>query len=137
MRPIDTIFIILVFSFYLKNPKQKYFISILPILAFAVSLFNSYIPASIEPFVMPMIAILVCISCMELAPVSLLLLFSDYNRFWEVLMIPILWFIITVIIENLKTRIDDEYIPPFIRGFPIRLISLGILYYIFYPLSLI
>ena len=137
MRPIDTIFIILAFSYFLKHPKQKYFISILPILVFLVSFLNAYIPASIEPFVIPIIAILICFSCLELAPVSLLLLFSDFENFWEALIIPIIWFLVTAIMKHLKTRIDDEYIPTSIRGLPIRIISLGILYSIFYPLSLI
>ncbi len=134
MRPIDAIFIILVFSSYLKNSKQKYIISILPILVFALNLLNSYIPSSIEPFILPAIAILVCIFSLELAPISLLLLFISYDHFWEALMIPLLWFIITPLMENLNTRINDEHIPSYIRGFPIRIISLGILYYIFYPL---
>jgi len=134
MRPIDTLFIILVFSFFLKNSKQKYFISILPVLTFLVSLFSSHIPASIDSFVLPVMAILACIICLELAPISLLLLFSDYIHLWEALMIPILWFIITPLMENMKTRINVESIPYYIRGFPIHIISLGILYYIFYPL---
>ncbi len=134
MRPLDALFIILVFSSYLKNSKQKYIISILPILAFAVSLLNAYIPASIESYVLPVMAILVCISCIELAPISLLLLFPDYNHLWEALMIPLLWFTITPLMENLNARINNEHIPSYIRGFPIRIFSLGILYYIFYPL---
>jgi len=135
MRPIDTLFIILVFSSFLKNSNKKYFISILPVLAFLVILFNSHIPASIDSFVLPVIAILACIICLELAPISLLLLFSDYNHLWEALMIPVLWFIINPLMENMKTRINAESIPHYIRGFPIRIISLGILYYILYPLS--
>ncbi len=135
MRPIDTLFIILVFSSFLKNSNTKYFISILPVLAFLVILFNSHIPASIDSFVLPFIAILACIICLELAPISLLLLFSDYNHLWEALMIPVLWFIINPLMENMKTRINAESIPYYIRGFPIRIISLGILYYILYPLS--
>ncbi len=135
MRPIDTLFIILVFSSYLKNPKQKYLISILPILAFMVFFFNDYIPASIASFVLPVIAILVCIISIGLSPISLLLLFPEYNHLWEALMIPLLWFIITPLIKNLNARINDEHIPYYIRGIPIRFITLGILYYIFYPLS--
>ncbi len=135
MRPIDTLFIILVFSFYLKNPKQKYIILILPILAFAVIFFNAYIPTSIAPFVLPIFAILACIISLELSPISLLLLFPEYNNLWEALMIPLFWYIITRLIENLNTRVNNEYIPSYIRGFPIRFITLGILYYIFYPLS--
>lgn len=137
MRPIDAIFIILIFSAYLKNSKQKYFISILPILVFAVSLISTYIPASIESFVLPLIAIIACVICIELAPLSLLLLLTEYNHLWEVVMIPLLWFSITPIMENLNSRIYDEHIPSYIRGFPIRIISLGILYYVFYPLLFI
>ena len=134
MRPIDTIFIILIFSSYLKNSKQKYFISILPILVFAVGLISTHIPASIESFVLPIIAIITCVICVELAPLSLLLLLTEYNHLWEAVMIPLLWFSITPIMENLNSRINDEHIPSYIRGFPIRIISLGILYYVFYPL---
>ncbi len=137
MRPIDAIFIILIFSSYLKNSKQKYIISILPILLFTVSLISSYIPVSIESFVLPIIAIIACVICIELAPLSLLLLFTEYNHLWEAIMIPVLWFIIMLLIKNLNTRINDEYIPSYIRGFPIRIISLGILYYVFYPLFFI
>ncbi len=134
MRPIDTLFILLLFSSYLNNSKKKYFISILPILAFTLSLSNAYIPPSIASFVLPAMAILACIICIELAPLSLLLLFSDYTHFWEVLMIPFIWFLVTALLKNLNTRIDEESIPSDIRGFPIRLISLGILYHIIYPL---
>lgn len=135
MRPIDTLFIILIFSSYLKNPKQKYIILILPILAFAVFFFNAYIPTSIGPFVLPVFAILACIISIELSPISLLLLFPEYNHLWEALMIPFLWLIITPLIKNLNARINDEHIPTYIRGIPICFITLGILYYIFYPLS--
>ena len=134
MRPFDTVFIILVFSAYLNNSKQKYFISILPILAFAVSVFNPHIPPSIESFVLPAIAILACIICIEIAPISLLLLIPDYSHLWEALMIPFIWFIITPLMKTLNARTNSEYIPSYIQGFPIRVISLGILYYIFYPL---
>lgn len=134
MNSIDTVFIILVLSSYLKDSKQKYIISILPILAFAVSLLNPYLPISIEPFVLPVIAIIACVISFKLSPISLLLLFPEYNHLWEAIMIPILWFIITPIMENLNTRINDKHMPSYIRDFPIRIISLGILYYIFYPL---
>ena len=134
MRSIDTLFIILVFSSYLKNPKQKYIILILPFLAFMVIFFNDYIPTSIESFVLPVFAILASIVSIGLSPISLLLLFTEYNHLWEALMIPLLWFIITPLMQNLNTRINGEHIPSYIRGFPIRLITLGILYYIFYPL---
>jgi ABC-type polysaccharide/polyol phosphate export permease len=137
MRAIDTIFIVLVLSSYLKNPKQKYFVTIIPILAFLIRFLNAYIPISIEAFILPIIAIVACIICLELAPISLLLLFSDYNHLWEVLMIPLLWFIITPLMKNLESRLNEETIPSYIRGFPIRIISLGILYYIFYPLLFI
>ncbi len=137
MTPLDTVFIILVFSSYLKNPKQKYFIVLVPILAFTISFLSTYIPAAVVPYVQPIAAIVLCIMCLELAPLSLLLLFCDYNHFWDVLMIPFIWFVITGLMENLNSRINDEYLPNYIRGFPLRIISLGILYYIFYPLLLI
>lgn len=134
MRPLDIIFIILVFSSFLKNSKQKYLIVVLPILAFALSFWNAYIPVSIESFLLPIIAILACIISIELAPVSLLLLFPDYTHLWEALMIPFIWFMVTPLIQSLNSRIDNDYIPSYLRGFPIRMISLGILYFIFYPL---
>lgn len=134
MRPIDTIFIILVLSSYLKNSKQKYLVSVLPILAFVVSSLQGYVPVSIEPFVLPIIAILVCLISIELAPISLLLLFPDYNHLWEALMIPFFWFLITPLMQSINTRIDNDYLPSYLLGFPIRMISLGILYFIFYPL---
>ncbi len=133
MRPIDIVFIILVFSPYLKNAKQKYIISILPIIAFSLILLNPYIPNTIEPFVLPVVAILACIISIELSPISLLLLFPDYNHWWEALMIPLIWFIAVPLMKYLNTRINSEHIPSYIRGLPIRIISLGILYYIFYP----
>lgn len=134
MRPIDTLFIILILSSFIRNPKKKYLISILPILAFVTSLINPYMPDSIENFILPFIAILACIISIELAPISLLLLLPDYSHFWEALMIPVVWFIITPLMKDLYARIDNEYLPSYIRGYPIRMISLGILYYIFYPL---
>ena len=137
MNPIDTAFIILALGFLFKHPKQKYYISILPAVAFAVGYFNAHIPTSIEPYAMPVLAILVCISSKELAPMNLLLLFTSYDHFWEALLIPILWFIITSLMEYLKPRISGDYIPSFIRGGPIRIISLGILYHVFYSLSLL
>ncbi len=137
MRPIDTVFIILIFSSYLKDSKQKYFILILPLLAFMVSLFDGYLPASMTSFVLPVLAILACVISRKLAPMSLLLLFAEYSHFWEVLMIPFLWYVVTVLMENLKDRIEEEYIPSYVRGFPIQIISLGILYHIFHPLLLL
>lgn len=137
MNPIDTAFIILALGFLFKHPKQKYYILILPVLAFTIGYFKAHIPISIEQFAMPVLAILVCISSKELAPMSLLLLFTRYDHLWEALLIPILWFVITSLMEHLKPRISGNYIPSFIRGEPIRIISLGILYHVFYSLSLL
>ena len=134
MRPIDSIFIILVFSSYLKSSKKKYIVSIIPFLAFALSLSQSYIPPNLESFVLPIAAILICLISLELAPIGLILLFSEYGNWWEVLMIPFIYFVVTWLMKNQKSRIDADYIPPYLRGFPIRLIVLGILYFIFYPL---
>ncbi len=137
MRAIDTVFIIFIFSSYLKDSKQKYFMLILPLLAFIVGLFNANLPESIASFVLPVMAVLACVISVKLAPMSLLLLFAEYNHFWEVLMIPFLWYVVTVLMETLNDRIEEEYIPSYVRGFPIQIISLGILYHIFQPLLLI
>ena len=137
MNPIEIAFIILAFGSYFQHSRQKYFILIIPVLAFFVSSFHAHIPASIEPFIIPGIAILACISCIRLAPMTLLLLFPQYDHFWEALLIPVLWLIVTPLMDNMNSRIDDEYIPAYIRGVPLRLISLGILYHVFHPLSFI
>ncbi len=134
MRPIDTLFIVLVLSSFIKSSKQKYFILILPILAFLVSFYSPYIPISIDSFILPVIATLACIICLELAPIIILLLFSDYIHLWEAIMIPFLWFVINPLMENINTRINTESIPYYVRGLPIRIISLGILYYIIFPI---
>ncbi len=137
MRPIDTLFIILAVGLFIKHSKQKYFMFAIPILFFAATSFSAYIPVSLEPYFIPAIAIVACVSCLSLAPISLLLLFTHYGSISDALLVPILWLIITILMDNLSKRLNSEFIPEFLQGLPIKIISLGILYYIFNPLSYI
>ena len=69
------------------------------------------------------------------APVSLLLVVPVYATLAQSLWAAATWLALDVLFEIPLERLRDEAIAPRLRGWPIRLLILGVLYYILLPLA--
>ena len=69
------------------------------------------------------------------APVSLLLVVPVYETFAQSVGTAAIWLALDVLFDILLVRLRDEAIAPRLRGWPVRLLLLSILYYTLLPMA--
>jgi hypothetical protein len=69
------------------------------------------------------------------APVSLLLAVPEYGSLAQCFWVALTWLGLDVLFDVALERLRDEAIAPCVRGWPVRLLILGVLYYTLQPLA--
>ncbi len=130
MTPYDATFVALVASRCLDRPKRWWLVLLAPLLAYGIG--------SCEPlgrFSAPLTALVAVALAPRWAPVSLLLVAPVYGTLAQSVWAAATWLALDVLFEIPLERLRDEAIAPRLRGWPIRLLILGVLYYILLPLA--
>jgi hypothetical protein len=130
MTPYDAVFVALVASRCLDRPKRWWLILLAPLLAYGIGSCDS-----LDRFAAPLTALAAVALAPRWAPVSLLLVVPVYGTLAQSLGIAATWLALDVLFEIPLTRLRDEAISPHLRGWPIRLLILGVLYYVLLPVA--
>ncbi len=130
MRPYDAIFLALVASRCLDRPTRWWLVLAAPMLAYGL---GDYLP--LGRFAAPITALAAVALAPRWAPVSLLLVVPVYGSLIQSLGVAATWLGLDVVLDVLVTRIHDDAITPRLRGWPIRLLIVGVLYYTCLPLA--
>ena len=130
MIPYDAAFLAFVASRCLDRPKYWWLALLAPLLAFLIS---TYEP--LGRFAAPLTALVAVALAPRWAPVSLLLVVPVYATLTQSLGVTVTWLVLNVLFDALLARLPDEAITPRLRGWPIRLLVLGALYYTLLPLA--
>ncbi len=129
MSPYDAVFVALLASRCLNRPQHWWLVLLAPLLAYMI---GSYEP--LGRLADPLTALLAIAITPRWAPVGLLLVIPDYSSLTNCIGAALAWLALDVIFDNLLVRIREEAITPRLRGWPIQLLIIGILYYALLPL---
>ncbi len=130
MIPYDAGFLAFVASRCIDRPTRWWLILLAPLLAFSI--------AACEPlgrFAVPLTALGAVALAPRWAPVSLLLVVPTYATLTQSFSTPLIWLVLNTLFDTLLARLPDEAITPRLRGWPIRFLVLGVLYYTLLPLA--
>ena len=130
MRPYDAIFLALLASRCLDRPKRWWLVVIAPTLAFGIGLCEP-----LGTLIAPLTALTAVALVPRWAPVCLLLMVPSYGSLTESLGAGVTWLCLTALFESLVTRLQDVTLAPSLRGWPVHLLALGVLYYTLLPLA--
>ena len=129
MQPFDAVFLALVATCFTKRPTRWWLVSTTPLLAFAVGL------APIGDFHLPVLALVAWLLATKSSPAAFLLIAPVYQDPLQALFIAILWTTLVLFFDTMEERLDDLTIPSRVRGAPIRLVTVGVLYHTLFPIS--
>lgn len=129
MQPFDAVFLALVAICFTQRPTRWWLVSTTPLIAFAVGL------APMAEFHLPVLVIIaVCLSAKS-SPAAFLLIAPVYQDPLQAVFIAVLWTTSVLFFDTLEERLDDVNLPSRVRGAPIRLVTVGVLYHTLFPIS--
>ena len=129
MSPYDAVFIALLASRCLNRPQRWWLVVLAPLLAFMIGSFEP-----LGRLTEPLTALIAVALAPRWAPVGLLLVIPEYSSLMESITTAAAWFLLDALFGSLLTRVREDAITPRLRGWPIQLLILGVLYYTFLPL---
>jgi hypothetical protein len=130
VTPFDAVFMALLASRCLDRPKRWWLVVLAPLLAYGIGECES-----LGRFAQPLMAMASLALAPRWAPVSLLLVLPNYESLSQSLVTAATWLCLDFLFESLLARLQDQAITPRLRGWPIRLLILGTLYYALFPLA--
>jgi hypothetical protein len=130
MTPYDAAFVALIASRCLDRPKRWWLILLVPLLAYGIGWCEP-----LGRFEAPLTALFAVALVPRWAPVSLLLAVPEYGTLAQCFWVALTWLGLDVLFDVALERLRDEAIAPRLRGWPIRLLILGVLYYTLQPLA--
>ncbi len=129
MTPYDAIFLALLASRCINRPERWWLVVLAPLLAFMVGSFEP-----LGRLTEPLTALIAVALAPRWAPVGLLLVVPEYNNLTESIVAAAAWFLLDALFSSLLKRVHEDAVTPRLRGWPIQLLILGVLYYSFLPL---
>jgi hypothetical protein len=129
MNPYDAVFIALLASRCLNRPQHWWLVVLAPLLACVI---GSYEP--LGRLADPLTALLAVALAPRWAPVGLLLVLPEYSSLSQAIAAALAWLVLDTLFGSLLVRLREESVMPRLRGWPIQLLIIGILYYTFLPL---
>ncbi len=130
MSPYDAVFLALVASRCLNRPKHWWLLLLVPFLTYGLVSFDF-----LGHYASPLVAVLVTLLFPSWAPVALLLALPAYGTVLQCLGAAVTWLGLDWILEVLLARVNEDAIPPRLRGWPMRLLIVAILYYTLLPIA--
>jgi hypothetical protein len=129
MSLYDAVFIALLASRCLNRPERWWLVVLAPVLAYLI---DSYMPLGrlTDPFT----ALVAVALAPRWAPVGLLLVLPEYSGLTESIGAAAAWLLLDTLYSTLLVKLREDAVTPRLRGWPIQLLIIGILYYTFLPL---
>jgi hypothetical protein len=129
MSPYDAVFIALLASRCLNRPQRWWLVVLAPLLAYVI---GSYEP--LGRLADPLTALLAVALAPRWAPVGLLLVVPEYSSLTESIVVALAWLLLDRLFDTLLVRLREDAVTPRLRGWPIQLLVIGVLYYTLLPL---
>jgi hypothetical protein len=129
MSPYDAVFMALLASRCLNRPQYWWLVVLAPLVAWLI---GSYEP--LGRLADPLTALLAVALAPRWAPVGLLLVIPEYHSLSQGIVTALAWLVLDTLFSSLLVRLREESLTPRLRGWPIQLLIIGILYYTFLPL---
>ena len=130
MNPYDAVFMAFVASRCLERPKRWWLVLLAPLLAYGIGCYEP-----LGRFAAPVTALAAVALAPRWAPVSLLLVLPLYGTLIQSLVVAATWLGLDLVFDSLLVRLHDDAITPRLRGWPIRLLIVGVLYYTLLPIA--
>jgi hypothetical protein len=128
MTPYDAVFVALVASRCLDRPKHWWLVLLAPLVAYGLGHWEF-----LGSFAAPLAALAAVALAPRWAPVSLLLVVPVYTTFAQSVGTAAIWLVLDLLFDILLERLREDAIAPALRGWPVRLLILGVLYYTLLP----
>ena len=129
MSPYDAIFIALLASRCLNRPQYWWLVVLAPVLAYMIGSFEA-----LDRLAHPLTALLAVALAPRWAPIGLLLVIPEYNSLLESVGTALAWLLLDRFFDTLLIRLREDAVPYRLRGWPIQLLVIGVLYYTLLPL---
>jgi hypothetical protein len=129
MSPYDAVFVALLASRCLNRPQRWWLVVLAPLLAYII---GSYAP--LDRLGDPLTALLAVALAPRWAPVGLLLVVPEYSSLTESIVAALAWLLLDRLFDTLLVRLREDAVTPRLRGWPIQLLVIGVLYYTLLPL---
>ncbi len=130
MTPYDAVFVALVASRCLDRPNRWWLVLLAPLLGYGMGCWEP-----LDRFAAPLTALAALALAPRWAPVSLLLVVPDYGTLAECVGTAATWLALDLLFDILLVRLREETIALRLRGWPVRLLLLGVLYYTLLPVA--
>ncbi|RKZ87221.1 MAG: hypothetical protein DRR19_13920 [Candidatus Parabeggiatoa sp. nov. 1] len=127
MTPQDAVFLAIAAALLIERPKYWQIVCLAPLVAWGLS------ELPLGNLHALLVAVIVCLPVLRFAPVALLLALPNYVGVYDALIAATVWFAGLWLVDSMAKRLSDNIIPRPLRGAPIRLLTVGILYYILLP----
>jgi hypothetical protein len=129
MSPYDAVFMALLASRCINRPQYWWLVVLAPLVAWLI---GSYEP--LGRLADPLTALLAVALAPRWAPVGLLLVIPEYSSLSQGIAAALAWLVLDTLLGSLLVRLQEKSVTPRLRGWPIQLLIIGILYYTFLPL---
>ncbi len=131
MTPQDAVFLAIAAALLIERPRYWRLACLAPLVAWGAK------GLPLGDFHHLVVALIVCLPMLRVAPVALLLSLPDYRDAASAVITATVWLGVLVLIESMEERLSGNAIPDPLNGAPIRLLTVGVLYYallpVFYP----
>ena len=129
MEPFDVIFVCVVVGFFLDRPKSWRWMALVPLFKICLT------QLPFDHLTIPIIAAIFCLVSLNYVTIAFLLALPQYNTFFEVITVSILWLTVCEIMDSLEERMHGQSLHWRLRGLPVKIITVAVLYLTFYPLK--
>ena len=127
MTPQDAVFLALAAALFVERPRGWQFICLAPVIAWGAG------ELPLGDLRALVVALVVGLPALRFAPVALLLALPEYPDLVSATISASTWLASLCVVDAMRGRLDTEAIPSRLRGAPIRLLTVGILYYVLLP----
>ncbi|HJO38015.1 MAG: hypothetical protein QGG24_06445 [Vicinamibacterales bacterium] len=127
LSPHDAVFLALAATLFVERAARWPWVTVVPLVAWLVAL------APLGGFGLSTLALVVCLPSPRFAPVAFLLALPEYASVMDALVAGTTWLGATSLLDTLESRLSASTVPERLRGAPVRLLTVGVLYYVFQP----
>ncbi|MDP6372181.1 MAG: hypothetical protein QF634_06690 [Vicinamibacterales bacterium] len=127
LSPHDAVFLALAATFFVERSAWWWWVTAVPVVAWLAAL------APLGGFGLATLALVVCLPSPRFAPVAFLLALPDYASVLDAVVAGAAWLGATLLLDTFERRLSAPAVPERLRGVPARLLTVGVLYYVFQP----
>lgn len=130
MTAYDACFLAVACAALGERSRRYWLIALVPLVAYGIAL------APLGDLCVPIAALAACALAQRPAAAALLLVVPAYPTLTHALVTGVTWLVAVALFDEVALgRLTTTAIPPAFRGAPVRLLALGVLYFVLYPVA--